>query len=379
MKKNILLVFLLCIFLIRPLFVFYEHKDNFFSKGYQSRYEDLKKMYYSSQYMKKQKPAIIPDETLESFAAGAFLKGMNPILIVHDQPPLGRYITAFSIYLFDNPNTIILGLLILSLIGIYLIAYEVLKNAVLSVVSVGLFANESLFLNKFHYIPLLEPIQLPFIIFALYFFIRGIKSKKSLRWFLLTSLMLGFVISIRFFVLGGVLVSVMLFYLLVFLRDRKTLIIFLLSLPVALIVLIASYTRTIQLGYSILNVFGIQKYILAYHKSKFILPFTFWDLLFFNRWHTWWGNYAVSFDPEWSILWPLFTILSFLSVVFSFIKKIKLSSAEIIILLWVAAYSLMLSAGYTSTRYFLPLTPFLYIIGISFLYKAFRVMKNREK
>lgn len=378
MKKIILLV-LLIIFFIRPLFVLYEHKDNFFSKGYESRYEDLKAMYYSSQYMKKQKPAIIPDETLESFAAGAFLKGMNPILIVHDQPPLGRYITAFSIYLFDNPNTIILGLLLLSLIGIYLVAYEVFKNATLSVIPMGLFANESLFLNKFHYIPLLEPIQLPFIIFALFFFIKGVKSKKNLRWFLLTSFMLGFVISIRFFVLGGVLVVVMLFYLFIFQRDRKTLFKFLLSLPLALFVLIASYTRTIQLGYSVFSVFGIQKYILTYHKSKFVLPFTFWDLLLFNRWHTWWGNYAISFDPEWTILWPLFTILSFLSVVLSFIKKIKLSSAEIIVLLWIIAYSLMLSAGYTSTRYFLPLTPFLYIMGISFLYKAFRVMKNREK
>lgn len=379
MKKKLLLGLLLCVFFIRPFFVFYEHRDNFFSKGYESRYEDLKAMYYSSQYAKKQKPAIIPDETLEAFAAGAFLKGMNPILIVHDQPPLGRYITAFSIYLFDNPNTIIFGLLILSLIGIYLIAYEVLRSAVLSVVPLGLFANESLFLNKFHYIPLLEPIQLPFIIFALYFFIRGVKSKKNLRWFLLTSLMLGFVISIRFFVLGGVIVSVMLFYLFVFQRDRKTLFLFLLSLPVALLVLIASYTRTIQLGYSIFNVFSIQKYILTYHKSKFVLPFTFWDLLFFNRWHTWWGNYAISFDPEWTILWPLFTILSFLSIIFSFLKKIKLGSAEKIILLWIIAYSIMLSAGYTSTRYFLPLTPFLYIMGISFLYRAFRVMKHREK
>lgn len=370
MKKKIFFVFLLLVFLIRPLQVLYEQKDVFFSRTYQARYEQLRKLYYSSQYVKKDKPSIIPDEALEAFAGGAFLHGINPILIVHDQPPLGRYITAFSILLFDNPNTLVLILLFLSAVCIFLISLEVLDDIVFALIPAGIFLNEPIFLSKLHYTPLLETIQLPFIFFCIYFFIKAIKRRKKMRWFFLTSLMLGFVISIRFFVLGGALFLAMLLYLFLFQREKKLFIQFFLTLPLSIFVLIASYVKTIQDGASIIHIFGIQRYILEYHKSKFVLPFTFWDLLFFNRWHTWWGSYAISSDSEWILLWPIAVSLSILSAVFGFIKKIKLNEAEKIILLWVAGYCLMLSTGYTSTRYFLPFIPFLYIIGLSFLVKV---------
>jgi hypothetical protein len=212
-QKKIIFLFLLVIFLFRPLTLIYNLRSNFFERGYQASFSHLKNLYYSSQYVKKDHPGIIPDQALEAFAGGIFLKGLNPILITHDQPPLGRYILSLSILLFDNPNTAVLVSMILSCVALFLISAELIDNPVMRVFPVGVFINEQLFLSKLFITPLLEPIQLPFILFSLYFFMKAVGSNKYKNWFILTSLMLGFVISTRYFVLGGGIVLGMLLYL----------------------------------------------------------------------------------------------------------------------------------------------------------------------
>lgn len=367
-----LFVFLVVIIFFRPAYAIYINREALFFPNYdESRYKSLHKLYYSSQYVQKEKPTVIPDNILESFAGGAFLKGMNPILIVHDQPPLGRYITSLAILLFRNSTAFMAPMMVLSGLGIYFIGLIVMRNRWLSLIPAGIFANEPLFLSKLTFGPLIEIMQLPFIIFAIYFFLRGITGNRYVIWFILTSLMLGFVISIRFFVVGGGIVAAMLIFLLLERHMRKRLLAFVLSLPLALGVLIASYARTIQEGYSVLQIFGIQKYILTYQSSKFILPFTFWDLLLFNRWHTWWGDRSISFDPQWTLLWPISTILSFVFFLLGVIKKVEINNPEKVIFLWLGAICLMLSTGFTSTRYFLPIVPFFYILATSLLYKIF--------
>ena len=120
---------------------------------------------------------------------------------------------------------------------------------------------------------------------------------------------------------------------------------------------------------------GIQKYIFEYHRSAFILPFSFWDLLLFNRWHTWWGTRAIANDINWTAFWPITTLLTATSVVFWLGKKIPFNKGEIVLTAWVICYSAMLSLGYTSTRYFLPLVPFLYILATSFVVKLIKRFK----
>jgi hypothetical protein len=363
--------------LLQPISKLYSQGDSFFSRGYSSQYDLFKKAYYGSQYVKKNNPGIMPDQTLESFAAGAFLKGINPILIIHDQPPLGRYMLSLSILLFDNPNTIMVLFFFLSALGVFLIGKSILKDTFLSLIPLGIFINEPIFLNKFYNSPLLEPIQLPFIIFALYFFVQGIINKKYVKWFILTSIMLGFVISIRFFVLGVILVSSMIIYLLLSRQFNKKLIVFLITLSLSVVVLLISYARTIQLGSSILHIFGIQKYIYIYHKQQLSLPFSFWDLLLLNRWHIWWGTRGIISDPQWIIIWPISMILTLFYILLGFIKKILLSEQEKIIIIWIIAYCMFLSFGESSTRYFTPLLPFIYIMAVSFLMKIFLKFKGK--
>lgn len=368
MKKNLLFLYLLLMILLYPLSVLWQNHATYFTPGYHTRYEDLKKTYYSSQYADKNHTEFIPDQVLESFAGGIFLTGINPILIHHDQPPLGRYLISLSIWLFDNENTVPLLLLGVSVLGLYLVSFEVLRDKYLALIPVGLFINQLMFINKFTHMPLLEPIQFPFIIFALYTFIIGVKKKNYLPWFLLTAVLIGCIISIRFFILGAALASSLVFSLL-FEKQFKKMIVFIASLSVSVLVLLASYFQTFQAGYSLIKVFGIQKYILVYRQSAFVEPFSYWDLLLFNRWHTWWGDYAIISDPEWNILWPISVGIIVIFMIFYIWKNLEMNHGALILMFWISFYSLMLSFGYSSTRYFLPLIPFLYILATCFSIK----------
>ena len=353
-------------------------KSDIFVRNYHLQYEQLKSMYYNSQFVKKKNPGIIPDEKIYAFGGGIFLKGLNPILIVHDHPPLGRYIISFSILLFDNSSTIPIFLLFSSAIGVFLISYEIFKNKFISLVPTGIFMNEPLFLTKFSFSPLLETIQLPFIIFGIYFFIKGVSEKNFGRWFFLTSIMLGFVISTRFFIPGLFMVFAFIAYFILnkmFLNRRM--ILFLAYLPVCLLILISSYARTIQSGYSIWQIFGIQKYIYYYQSSKLILPFSFWDLLFFNKWHTWWGDMRILSDSNWIILWPISFLLSFILFILVLARRVGLQTGEKIVFLWIIFYMAMLSAGTATTRFFLPLSPFFYILSVSCVKKIYTIAAKK--
>lgn len=377
MKQLLAIIFILVAF-IAPINLISQNKDAFFAKGYANSYNMLGEAYNSSQYVKKENPGIVPDETFEAFVAGAFIRGVNPIHIVHEHPPLGRYIIGLSIIFFDNASTITIPLLFLSLLGVFLIGRLLFSQSLLALVPVALFANEPLFGGQLRFAPHLEPVQLPFIIFALYFFMKATSSNRFFVWFLLVSIMLGFVISIRFFILGGALAGSMLLYFLIQRQFDKRFLTFLLTLPLSLVVLVLSYTKTIQEGYSIWQIFGVQKYIFFYHQSKFVNPLSFWDLLLFNRWHTWWGDRAIISDPQWSILWPIATILTVVFLVMIFIKKQRISKDEKIIFLWVGVYSILLSIGTSTTRYFLALVPFLYILSLDFAKNFLKERKLRN-
>lgn len=364
LQKKLLFAAAIFILSLQSFITVYNQREKFFSQGYEDHFAALNQEYNNSQYHKKKNPTIMSDADFEQFAGGLFLKGLNPILIVHDHPPLGRYIVSLSILLFDNPHTIMLPLLLLSVIGFYLLSLTVLKNPFLAFIPVGIFINEPIFIDKLVMTPLPEPIQLPFILFALYFFIRGVGTKKDLPWFVMTSIMLGGVISTRFFVLGAAMTGAMGLYLLLTERLGRKTWRFVATLPLAMVVLYASYFRTMQLGASPLRILSIQKYILAYHQSKFILPFTVWDLLLFNRWHTWWGNRAVLSDPLWTIFWPVSAVFTGVTAFVGLKDRFRdFSDSEKFLLLWVLLHLTMLSTGYTTSRYFLPLLPVLYILG----------------
>ena len=374
MTKKILFWIVFLIAITQLTVILFQHREELTKRDYSIRYNSLKSLYYASQYVRKNNPIIITDEAFEAFASGVFLTGLNPIYIVHDHPPLGRYIIALSIIIFDNEKTIPAFLLIISVIGIFLISCMIIKNQVFAVIPVGILINEPLFLTKFTVLPLGEAIQLSFIIFAIYLFLLSWKTK---HWpiFLSVNILIGAVVSIRYFILGVALWGACALFLLIK-RNYNKLLVLVFSSPLILIILFASYTKTILDGYTLRQILGIQKYIFAYHQSAFVLPFSFWDLLLFNRWHTWWGTNAISSDPQWQIFWPVSVLLAAVGGVLAVFKKLQVSDEEAFLYLWIIAYSAMLSFGYSSTRYFLPLLPFLYILGCKCVIRLLQFFPN---
>jgi len=148
-----------------------------------------------------------------------------------------------------------------------------------------------------------------------------------------------------------------------------------------------SYFECFCEGYSLRRVLGIQKYIYKYHTSQLMMPFSVFDLLLFNRWHTWWGEKLIKHDVYWRIWWPISFLLATLGVVKTIRENFSLSKLrkhflernkflELILLIWTIAYLAFLSLGQATVRYFYPLLPILYILAMNFLSNLFKI--NRE-
>src|SRR3989344_1626425 len=138
----------------------------------QHLYQTLENLYNQSQYRQKNPTSIIPDHTVFRYAAGAYLRGVDPILINSEHTPLGKYFLSLSIGLFKNDKLLIPVFAAFSLVALWLLGKEVFHNHVLALVPLVIFTSEKLFLGQIVVTPLLDIIQLPFILLSLYFFMR---------------------------------------------------------------------------------------------------------------------------------------------------------------------------------------------------------------
>ncbi len=322
-------------------------------------YHRLENLYNQSQYRQKNPTTLIPDHTVFRYAAGAYLRGVDPIYINSEHTPLGKYFIALSIFLFHNDATVILFFVLLTLFAIWLLGLTLLRNGLLAMVPIVLFSAEPLFLDQIRVAPMLDTIQLPFILIALYFFIREYKKKK----FFITALMIGFVVATKTIVPGILLIFC---FVLFFLIQRlfKSMFIFFAYLPISFFVLLCSYARTFLNGHTFHEFLGFQKWIFLYQQSKLIYPFSVWRLLFFNQWQTWWGEQRLIQSAEWQVTWPIFTGLLFVSLALVVMKKIKSTPFYMLFILWCTMYLSFLSFGIISSRFLFPVLPVMYIVGI---------------
>lgn len=326
-------------------------------------YEALKELYYSSQYILEKPKGIIPDNAVYSFAAGYYLRGGSPILVDPSQPPLGKYFLAFSIFLFQNTKIATYLFFYLTILAFFLLANYLFRSPNFALIATFIFTFEKNFINQLKYTPMLDIFQLCFIIFAFYFFIKWVEEKKG-KCLVLVSLTLGAVTAIKFFITALIIFISWVAFLTL---KRRWQDILKLSFSVALAtyaVLTLSYLRVLLEEPNLLKVLGIQKWIFWYHQSKLTSIFTIWPLIYFNRWQTWWGDFAIIQDPQWWFVWPILFTFSFIVLLLYAIRKKWKDEKLEIILIWFLTYSLFISLAQASTRYLIPILPFLYIICI---------------
>lgn len=361
--KKIIVAVLLIIIFVNIGSVVASQKNKYFTSNYWQNFPSLEKLFLSSQYVNKHPVGWIPDQTAFSYAGGKLIKGTSPILVVPDAPPLGKYLIGISAVIFNNDSTVILISAILSLFLLYLLSLQVFSSKMLALLPPFLLSFEPIFKNQLIYTPLLDLFQLVFILGTFYFFNKALIGKKTLFFFTLASLFLGFFISTKFFISGLTIVAAW-YIVLFFKRDKQRIIKLSLTIPLAVITLLASYVRVFAFGYSLHKFLGIQKWVFLYHSSQLILPFSVWPLLLFNQWHVWFGDKPVITDGQWSITWPILTIVSLVTVVLYILKKIPKNHNLEVLMAWFLVYMCFLSFGEIFSRYFVILIPILYIIFI---------------
>lgn len=335
--------------------------DRYYTEDYFKRLEYL---YNNSQYRQKNPTSVIPDEIVFRYAAGTYVRGVDPILVNSEHTPLGKYFIGLSYVWFQSDAQVILLFAVLTLVGVWLLSKLVLKSNVWSLLSLAVFSSERLFLNQLRITPLLDIIQLPFILFSLYAFLRE-EQRERFFW---TSLMLGFAAATKT-VVPAVLLGIC--FSLFFLFKKRTIALFRFTfwLPMSLLILLVSYTRTFLDGYTFGDFLKFQKWIFLYQQSKLIFPLSFWQLAILNRWQTWWGDTRVAKANDWSALWPIAVLMPFITLLFFKMKRLFMDDEIKLLLLWGLLYETFLSLGITATRFLLPLLPILYILLFSVLQK----------
>lgn len=376
-NRTVIGVVLIVAVLWQPLFVVLPRLSFYFAPYYTDAvYKDLEQVFNVSQYRKKTHPVIIPDESLFSYASGAYLRGMDPILVNSEHTPLGKYMLAAFIAVFRNDRLPTLIFAFLTGLGIWLIGKILLRDAVFALVPLLFVSIDRLFLNQLITAPLLDIIQLPFVLFTMLAFLKENKHKRyPVTWFFI-----GVVAATKTVVPAVLLAGCAMMWLLVVKRRLNELLKFLAWLPAGAMVFLLSYVRTFQSGYSFWDFLGFQKWIFLYQKSKLLYPFSSLRLLFLNQWQTWWGDFSVVPVDDWSVLWAISTAISFACAGWLLSGKRwkkPLYKPLTFLVLWIVVYQSFLCLGVVSSRFFLPLLPVQYMVTVFVLERIWPYIKER--
>jgi hypothetical protein len=254
----------------------------------------------------------------------------------------------------------------------YLVGKQIYQSGIMALIPPLLLSFEPIFKNQLIYTPLLDIIQLVFLLSVFYFLNKAIQAKnKFLVYILLVNVFLGLFISTKFFGSGITVAFAILATFLVH-KEWKRLVIALLTMPVAVLILYANYLKVLIDGYPLNKFLGIQKWIFLYNSGHLMKPLSIWPLLFLNKWYQSFGKQNISSDPQWLISWPIVTTISLLTLVTHFLKRISKREIEPLFF-WAISYLLLMSLVDANARYFVILIPILYMIA---LYGIIELTKN---
>ena len=367
-------VVLVLIIFFNLVSVVFGQREKYFSYDYNKNYPSLEKIYYDSIYKNKH-GNWVPDEILYSYISGALVRGKSPILLNPEVPPFGTYIIGVSTILFNNQSIVIIFFAIISLFLMYLLGRQIYDKEIFALLPPTLLSFEPIFKNQLIYTPLLDIIQLTFLLLIFYFFNKSLREKKNfIKYVILTNIFFGFFISTKFFGTGITIIFAILVPLFIH-KEWKRLKWFLITMPIAVFILYANYLKVLIDGYPFSRFLGIQKWIFLYNKGHLREPFSIWPLLLLNRWYLTFGSKRISSDPQWLISWPIVTIVSFSAMLFAYIKKIYRKEVEVMFF-WVIAYCLLMSFADASARYFVILVPILYMVSLYGIIEFVKVIRK---
>src|SRR3989344_125167 len=331
------------------------------SKEYDVSY--WKDRFEHSQWQLPLSKRIIGDDGLYAFSGYILINGADPTVISTEVPPVGKYIFGASIKLLNNPiyASILFG--IGSLVLFYPLCKKLLNTTIPVIFPVTFLFLDPLFFPQFT-VSLMDIIQLFFLlgtITAMFYL-----NKKSYLLVLLCGLLLGLFAQTKLPIFLPVIFILELVY---FFKKRILNLIWLYVLGISLGLLVP-YTIYFLLGNTFPEFLKLEKYILSFYlKSRLIAHHSaIWLVIFFGKFTSLNSN-VLSSVKEWSVIWPIITIFSAISIFL--IKKEKDNLSWLILWTLVLIGLLFFTLIPFYTRYLLLILPFMYILSFFVIKKIF--------
>lgn len=270
--------------------------------------------YQDSAYTRGDKsPVLLSDSELYALKGYLFIeKKLDMIKFEPGHPPLGSYLMGLSNKFLGNPlyANLLVGttftLLLFTLVNSFL-------SSIPSAFITLAFVSSPLILSQFKD-TLLDIYQLTFALGA-------ISLYRSQRHLPLMQLLVGLMLATKFF-LGGIILPVALTLSTVSIGDFKLFKRYIFSLIFLPAGFVLGHLSFFTSGHNLIEFARYQRYILNWWAgSPQTPPFQVWDLILFDRWHTWWDKFEIVAVPEWSPLWGMLIIGGLLGIVLT--KKIS--------------------------------------------------------
>jgi len=343
------------------------------------------KKYNQSQYVIPQSKTPISDEGIYAHAGYQYIKGINPILINSDHPPLGKYMIGLFTIITGNQRTIALFIGLSTLITMYLLTLFLTNSIALAILSILFLSLDTMFIDQIIYSPMLDSIQVLFLILFFFTFLIW-EKKQKMRYLIISGIVFGFLSSVKMYFPALIILGVSSLYLLIRKKSiYRTVFVSVCILTTGFIIYLLSYSVFFIKGGTLISFFKSQKWIFLYWSQNAARPAISFGAIFpfilYNRWKIWWGDFGYIKYQNWSFFWPLFFITGVVSMFAPFlikkskIEKQKLFQSSLIYLsLWILFCLLYLAFVPISPRYLMLIFYPLYIIvtlAIKFIFPKY--------
>lgn len=369
---NLINLFLTLFLIYRLIFLFWQNRTFLLQKYNPGYYQ---KKFNESQYRNPRSKKLIGDYDLYAYAGWEYIHGANPLTINPEHPPLGKLLIGLVTVLTGFHRISNFIFIILDIICLYWLSHLLNFQRLKSLLLLIALTFDNILIDFYTMTPMLDVIQLFFILLFFIFLKYHEKTKKEC-YLGLTSLMIILSSSVKFWVNGLFLIICYSFYLLWQLLKKslslkqiiKALSLFLIISPLYLVF----YFGSILSGISIRTIIGAQKWMYLFHKigvARFANKFrgNFLEFIFLNRWKIWWSGFRYQAYDRYYFLWPIIFIIFFLLSVFYVLRVLrfkKLSYLSIIILFCLLNI-IFISMSPFFPHYMLIFLPFIYLIVFS--------------
>ena len=230
---------------------------------------------------------------------------------------LKNFIGISAVY-FHNEYIFSLLSGLFAIMTFYLLSNLILKDKLISVLLSLFLLFEPLMVANY-FLTLLDLMTLGFINLYFYFLLKYTKQSKIYQ-IILVNIMLGFIISSKFFLLSFPLIGATIIYLF-FKKKYRGLFYYFLFMPISLLILITNYWQFFLKGKNMIDFLKLQKYIYVFQsagrKNATYLNSSLLSLIFSGRYFI--NLDKIGYENHYSILWPISFLLTGIGI--SFKKK----------------------------------------------------------